>query len=100
MLCLLVAVCFTWQPVESQDALPLSIKVVVDLEDIVDIEGAVYAEDNEDVQKKIKEDIQVNVEHRLGNLADVEVVETSPSFVLRVILVGPYVRIKTCLATV
>ena len=89
MLFLLAAVCFTGKPVESQDALPLSIKVVVDLEDVVDIEGAVYAEDNEDVQKKIKEDIQVNVEHHLGNLANVEVVETSPSFVLRVILVGP-----------
>jgi hypothetical protein len=55
MLCLLAAVCFTGQPVESQDAsAQLSIKVVVDLEDVVNIEGAVYAEDNEDVQKKNK----------------------------------------------
>ena len=91
MLFLLAAICFTGKPVESQDApAQLSIKVVVDLEDVVDIEGAVYAEDNEDVQEKIKEHIQYCVEYRLRELADdVEVVETSPSFVLRVILVGP-----------
>ena len=90
MLFLLAAVCFTGKPVESQGALPqFSIKVIVDLEDVLFAEDYVYTEDNENVQEKIKSHIQVNVEHRLGELADVEVVETSPSFVLRIIAAGP-----------
>ena len=96
MLFLLAAVCFTGKPVESQDALPqFSIKVVVDVEDVLFAEDVVYVkklvdtEDYKSFQEKMKGDIQGSVEHRLGKLADVEVVETSPSFVLRIILIGP-----------
>lgn len=96
MLCLLAAVCFTGQPVESQDALKqFSIKVIVDVEDVLFAEDVVYVkklvdtEDNKSFQENMKKHIQGGVEYRLRELADVEVVETSPSFVLRIILIGP-----------
>lgn len=96
MLCLLATVCFTGKPVESQDALPqFSIKVVVDIEDVLFAEDVVYVkklvdtDDNKSFQENMKKYIQGGVEYHLRELADVEVVETSPSFVLRIILVGP-----------
>ena len=69
--------------------------MVVDVEDVLFAEDVVYVkklvdtEDYKSFQEKMKGDIQGSVEHRLGKLADVKVVETSPSFVLRIILVGP-----------
>ena len=97
MLFFLMAICFTGQPVESQDVpAQFSIKVVVDLEDVLFAEDVVHVksfvddiEVSESFQEKMKEHIQGAVEYRLRELADVEVVETSPSFVLRIILVGP-----------
>ena len=97
MLFFLKAICFTGQPVESQDVpAQFSIKVVVDLEDVLFAEDVVHVKNlvddievSESFQEKMKEQIQGAVEYGLRELVDVEVVETSPSFVLRIILVGP-----------
>ena len=96
MLFLLMAVCFTGQPVESQEVpAQFSIKVIVDVEDVLFAEDVVYvnklvdSDDNKSVQERMKKQIQGAVEYHLRKLTDVEVVETSPSYVLRIILVGP-----------
>lgn len=79
MLFLLAAVFFSGKPIKSQvSTTPFSIKVVVN------------HNDNDDPQKKrITQSTQRYVESFLGELADVEVVEESPSFALNIIVVGP-----------
>ena len=75
----LLAAFFTGKPTESQlSTTSFSIKVVV-----------AYKDDDAPQEKLIKQSTQRYVENFLGELADVEVVEESPSFVLRIIVVGP-----------
>lgn len=93
MLFLLGAVFFTGKPIESQvSTTQFSIKVVVDDTDVV-INDVIINDtdtDSDDSRKKLStESIRFSVEYYLGRLADVEVVEESPSFVLRIIVMGP-----------
>lgn len=100
MLFFLAAVFFTGKPIESQvSTTQFSIKVVVDDTDVdlsdihvdlTDMDVDLNDTDDDDSQEKpLKESLRASLKASLGRLADVEVVEESPSFVLRVIVIGP-----------
>lgn len=99
MLFFLAAVFFTGKPIESQvSTTQFSIKVVVDdtdvdlsdtYMDLNDMDVDLNDTDDDSQEKPLKESIRASLKASLGRLADVEVVEESPSFVLRVIVMGP-----------